>query len=82
MYAVGFINLGDYGMYNPPCWDGGLRRLHSKTLKDWNSELQIQIMKKRVDVIFVMSDFTQKMWEMNQAQLWEYCYRNKIARIK
>ncbi len=79
MYAVGFINFGHGGMRNP-MGNQGLQKLHNKTIRGWQSELQT--MKKCVDEIYIMSDFTQKMCEMNQAQLWEYCYRNKVARIK
>lgn len=78
MYAVGFINAGNAGMRNP-MGNHGLQRLHSKTMRGWNNELQT--MKKCVDEICIMRDFTQKMCEMSQAELWEYCYRNKIARI-
>lgn len=79
MYAVGFINYGKEGMYSP-CGNNGLKKLHNKTMRGWNSELTT--MKKVVDEIFIMIDFTQEMCEMNQARLWEYCYRNKIAKIK
>ncbi len=78
MYAVGFINLGTLGMHNP-CGNSGLQKLHNKTMRGWKSELQT--MAKCVDEIFIMNDFTQKMCEMSQSQLWEYCYKNKIARI-
>ena len=78
MYAVGFINMGNAGMRNP-MGNNGLQRLHNKTMKGWNNELQT--MKKCVDEIYIMRDFTQKMCEMSQTELWEYCYRNKIARI-
>lgn len=79
MYAVGFINMGNNGMYNP-MGNQGLQKLHNKTLRGWNNELQT--MKKCVDEVYIMRDFTQKMCEMNQTQLWEHCYRNNIIRIK
>ena len=79
MYAVGFINLGVFGMHNP-CGNNGLQKLHNKTMRGWKSELQT--MMRNVDEIFIMQDFTQKMCEMSQSQLWEYCYKNKIARVK
>lgn len=79
MYAVGFISLGSLGMHNP-MGNSGLQKLHNKTVRGWNSELQV--MKNCVDEIFVMRDFTQKMCEMSQSQLWEYCRKNKIATIK
>ena len=78
MYAVGFINAGNKGMYNP-CGNNGLQRLHNKTMRGWKNELQT--MKKCVDEIFIVRDFTQKMCEMNQAQLWEYCHRNNVGRL-
>lgn len=78
MYAVGFINLGVFGMHNP-CGNSGLKKLQYKTMSGWNKELQV--MKKNVDEIFIMNDFTQKMCEMTQSQLWEYCYKNKVARL-
>ena len=76
MYAVGFINFGNAGMRNPMGNDG-LQKLHNKTMRGWKSELQT--MKKCVDVIYIMRDFTQEMCEMNQAKLFDYCVRNKIA---
>jgi hypothetical protein len=79
MYAVGFINFGNLGMINPMGNDG-LQKLHNRTLKGWNKELQT--MKKCVDEIYIMRDFTQKMCEMNQARLFDYCLRNNIIRIK
>lgn len=78
MYAVGFNNFGKYGMIMP-CGNNGLKKLRNKTMKGWKSELQT--MAKCVDEIFIMQDFTQEMCEMNNAQLWEYCYRNKIAKL-
>lgn len=77
MYAVGFVFKGNAGFH--PCGNNGLQRLHNKTMKGWQSELQT--MKKCVDVIYIMSDFTQKMCEMSEAQLWEYCFKNRIAKI-
>jgi hypothetical protein len=79
MYAVGFINFGIIGMHNP-MGNQGLQKLHNKTMRGWMSELQT--MRRCVDEIFIMPDFTQEMCEMNQAKLWEYCYRNKIATIR
>lgn len=78
MYAVGFIYKGNAGFH--PCGNDGLKKLHNKTMKGWQSELQT--MKRVVDEIYIMSDFTQKMCEMNEGRLWEYCERNNIARIK
>ena len=78
MYAVGFINLGVFGMHMP-CGNDGLQKLHNKTLKGWQSELQT--MKRCVDEIFIVRDFTQKMCEMSQSQLWEHCMKTSIARI-
>lgn len=78
MYAVGFINLGVFGMHNP-CGNEGLQKLHNKTMRGWKKELQT--MEKCVDEIFIMRDFTQKMCEMSQSQLWEHCCKNKIARL-
>lgn len=79
MYAIGFVNCGSAGM-RKPMGNEGLQILHNKTMRGWSNELQI--MKKCVDEIFIMRDFTQKMCEMSQAQLWEHCCRNNIARIK
>lgn len=79
MYAVGFINYGNQGMYTP-AGNNGLQKLHNKTMRGWNSELTT--MKKVVDEIFIMKDFTQEMCEMNHGKLWEYCYKNRVARIK
>lgn len=78
MYAVGFINSGNRGMYNP-CGNHGLQRLHNKTMRGWTNELQT--MKKCVDEIFIVPDFTQEMCEMNQGKLYDYCYNHKIARL-
>lgn len=79
MYAVGFVNIGNKGLITP-CGNNGLQKLYNKTMKGWRSELQT--MMRNVDEIYIMQDFTQKMCEMSQGQLWEYCYRNKIARVK
>lgn len=78
MYAVGFVNCGNGGMRNP-MGNNGLQKLHNKTMRGWQGELQT--MKKCVDEIYIMYDFTQKMCEMSQEQLWEYCYKHKVARI-
>lgn len=78
MYAVGFYNRGKAGMQ----WaagNNGLQKLHNKTIRGWQSETQT--MKKCVDEIFIMRDFTQEMCEMNSGRLWEYCYKHKVARI-
>ena len=79
MYAIGWINRGNAGMYNH-CGNDGLQKLHNKTMKGWKSELQT--MTKKVDEIYIVRDFTQEMCEMNQHNLWDYCWRNKIARVK
>ena len=79
MYAVGFINFGNLGMINPMGNDG-LQKLRNRTLKGWNKELQT--MKKCVDEIYIMRDFTQQMCEMNNARLFDYCLRNNVIRIK
>ena len=79
MYAVGFISIGNKGLISP-CGNHGLQKLHNKTIRGWKSELQT--MMRNVDEIYIMRDFTQEMCEMNQGRLWEYCYRNRIAKIK
>lgn len=78
MYAVGFINFGNAGMQNP-MGNNGLQKLHNKTMRGWQSELQT--MRKCVDVIYIMRDFTQEMCEMNNGKLIDYCVRNNIAVI-
>lgn len=78
MYAVGFINYGNAGMRNP-LGNNGLQKLHNKTMRGWQSELQT--MKKCVDRIYIMRDFTQEMCEMNNDKLLDYCMKHKIAVI-
>ena len=75
MYALGFINRNG-GAYSP-CGNYGLQALHNKTMKGWRNELQT--MKKTVDEIYIMRDFTQKMCEMSQSQLYEHCCKNRVA---
>lgn len=65
MYAVGFTQG-----YNPMGNDG-LKRLTHKSAKGIMQELQT--MRKIVSEIYIMQDFTQKMCEMTNDQLWIYC---------
>ena len=66
MYAVGVINLGQLGMHIP-CGNHGLQKLHNKTERGWKRETET--MHKCVDRVYVVSDFTQKMCEMNNGKL-------------
>ena len=79
MYAVGFVNFGNLGMINP-MGNQGLQKLHNRTLKGWNNELQT--MKRCVDEIYIVYNFSQKMCEMDNERLYKHCHKNHVIRIK
>lgn len=66
MYAVGIVNFGNGGM-RVPCGNHGLQKLHNKTVRGWKTETTT--MSKCVDEVWVVSDFTQEMCEMNNGKL-------------
>lgn len=66
MYAVGIVNCGNGGM-RVPCGNNGLQKLYNKTIRGWKTETTT--MHKCVDEVWVVSDFTQKMCEMNNEKL-------------
>ena len=68
MYAVGFTQ----GIN--PMGNDGLQRLTHKSPQGIMQELQT--MRKIVSEIYIMNDFTQKMCEMSNSQLWIYCMDN------
>lgn len=74
MYAVGFI------MGRNPMGNDGLQKLHHKSQKGILQELQT--MRKVVSEIFIMRDFTQKMCEMSNDELWAYCNKNYVSYIR
>lgn len=74
MYAVGFtcgIN---------PMGNDGLQKLHHKSAKGIMMELST--MRKVIAEIYIVNDFTQKMCEMTNSQLWSYCMNNYRMYIK
>lgn len=79
MYAVGIINAGNAGCY-VSAGNDGLQKLRNKTRRGWLSETEV--MRKCVDFVVVVSDFTQEMCEMGPGQLAEYCDRIAITRLK
>ena len=79
MYAVGIINGGPWGQL-VPCGNDGLQKLRNKTLRGWMSETET--MRKCVDHVVVVNDFTQKMCEMGPKELAEYCERIAVARLR
>ena len=73
MYAVGIVNLGgQLGSY-VPCGNNGLQKLRNKTIRGWKSETQT--MAKCVSEVWVVSDFTQEMCEMNNGRLIDTIYK-------
>ena len=68
MYAIGFTQG-----YNPMGNDG-LRKLSHKSANGIMKELSV--MRKVVSEIYIVNDFTQKMCEMTNDQLWIYCMNN------
>lgn len=68
MYAVGFTQG-----YNPMGNDG-LQRITHKSPNGIMQELQT--MRRVVQEIYIVNDFTQAMCEMTNNQLWIYCMNN------
>lgn len=79
MYAVGFVNFGNLGMVHP-MGNQGLQKIHGRTYRTWDTELQT--MKKNVDEIYVMYNFTQEMCEMDNDRLYKYCRKRYAVRVK
>lgn len=79
MYAVGIVNIGNAGT-TVPAGNNGLQKLRNKTRRGWMNETTA--MRKCVDYVVVVSDFTQKMCEMGPNQLADYCDRIAVARLK
>lgn len=73
IYAVGINNLGKLGDV-VPCGNNGLQKLRNKTLRGWLSETTT--MRRVVDRVYVITDFTQKMCEMGPHELAEYVIMN------
>ena len=79
MYAVGINNCGNAGCY-VPCGNDGLQKLRNKTRRGWMSETAV--MRKCVDFVVVVPDFTQKMCEMGPGELARYCDKIAVVRLK
>ena len=80
MYAVGFINCGGNVGRVVPAGNIGLQKLRNKTRRGWMSETEV--MRKCVDGVVVVNDFTQEMCEMNPSMLADYCCKIAITRLK
>ena len=74
MYAVGFTKMVN------PAGNDGLQKLHVKTPRLIMERLTV--MRKVNDEIFIVNDFTQKMCEMSQAELWSYCNSHYVFHIR
>lgn len=79
MYAVNIESFGNAGL-RVPCGNNGLQKLHNKTVRGWMKETQI--MRKNGGSVYVIKDYTQKMCEMNNAQLVDYILKNYICQLK
>lgn len=79
MYAVVVESFGNYGCI-VPCGNDGLQKLRNKTPRGWKSETKI-LRKNTTGIIYVISDFTQKMCEMSPRKLADYVMQNYVAII-
>ena len=79
MYAIGFFNAGNAGFY-PVMGNNGLKKLHNNTINCFKKEFRYVL--AACDIVFVVSDFTQKMCEMNAGKLFDHCLRNNITILK
>ena len=80
MYAVGMINCGGNVGCVVPAGNDGLQKLRNKTRRGWMNETEV--MRKCVDHVVVVNDFTQEMCEMGPSALADYCDRIAVARLK
>lgn len=79
MYAVAITNFGKLGEC-VPVGNNGLQKLHNKSLRGWFTETVT--MRNTADYVFVIQDFTQKMCEMDNAQLVDHIRKNAVAQLK
>lgn len=79
MYAVKIESFGSAGL-RVPCGNAGLQKLRNKTRRGWMNETEI--MRKAGGSVYIISDFTQKMCEMDQGRLTEYILKNHICQLQ
>lgn len=76
MWAIAFDNSGLCRAGND-----GAQRLYNRTRKGIELETT-QLRRNNQDgVVFIMRDYTQKMCEMNNQELYRFCSRNHIIRF-
>lgn len=80
MYAVAVESFGQMGNLIP-CGNDGMQKLHNKTHRGWMKETEC-MRKRTTGRVYVISDFTQAMCEMEPGQLAEYVCNHNIARLK
>lgn len=68
MYAIGFINIGSYGMQWSAGSNGMMKIYHksSKYIMD-----DTRIMRNLNDEVYLVKDLTQEMLEMNSARFYD-----------
>lgn len=75
MYAVNIESNGK-SLY-VPMGNDGLQKLHGHNVQAWKKETYI--MRRNGGDVYVISNFTQKMCEMNQGKLVDYIMANYIC---
>ena len=70
MYAVVVESYGKYGNI-VPCGNDGMQKLRNKTRRGWLKETEY-LRKNTTGTVFVISNFTQKMCEMDLKTLADY----------
>ena len=73
MWAIGFI-----GDYNPMGNDGAMK-LHYKSIKGILQETSV--MRKINTSVYIMREYSQKMCEMSNYELYKYCTTHYIMSL-
>ncbi len=73
MWAIAFDNSGIF-----KCVNDGAQRLHSRTINGIKLETAQLRRNNKGGTVYIMRDYTQKMCEMNNQDLYSFCSRNHI----